>query len=101
MLNDRELLELAALSANVSGRFVDNEPIQGDFHTGIWSDLWGTCWNPLEDDRDAFRLAVRLGVSINPPTGEHDNSKYYYTRRAIVLAAAEIGKKIKDAAPNA
>jgi hypothetical protein len=66
-------------------------------------------WNPLTDDGDALRLAVKLGVQItivldgddgdHPPqtmvdwaTEEHGNDSYAATRRAIVRAAAEIGK---------
>lgn len=71
-------------------------------------------WNPLEDDGDALRLAVKLGlcVAIFPkdhetmvgyPKGEHDGGNiieshnsdpFAATRRAIVMAAAEIGRKM-------
>lgn len=71
----------------------------------------GFAWNPLEDDGDALRLAVMLRFSVdsysvrmdgantyvggsdgylaNEPHGKDANSA---TRRAIVRAAAEIGK---------
>jgi len=73
-------------------------------------------WNPLEDDGDALRLAVALGINISPvvlsyphrtlvgyalPGRErkvgtvefiHGDDPYAATRRAIVRAAAEIGK---------
>ena len=76
-----------------------------------------TCkvWNPLKDDGDAFRLAVKLGISFGvsgkyvgarwqpqgnaylEPTGipcfEIGEDPYAATRRAIVLAAVEIGKQ--------
>lgn len=62
-------------------------------------------WNPLHDDGDALRLAVKLritphidgnlteaestsGFCIEP----HFDDPYAATRRAIVRAAAEIGK---------
>ena len=74
-------------------------------------------WNPITNDGDALRLACDLGLRVFPiariqsgavcsavgsATGERlsevaDASldTYTATRRAIVLAAAEIGKQIK------
>ena len=66
-------------------------------------------WNPLTDDGDALRLAVKLGISVlySDFTGEAEarwNRGAYRlteygpddplaaTRRAIVRAAAEIGR---------
>jgi hypothetical protein len=66
-------------------------------------------WNPLTDDGDALRLAVKLGVQVtiildgddgdhSPKTmvdwatEEHLNDPYAATRRAITRAAAQIGK---------
>jgi hypothetical protein len=68
-----------------------------------------TTWNPLKDDGDALRLAVKLGVQITIildgddgdhfpqtmvdwATEEHLNDPYAATRRAIVRVAAETGK---------
>lgn len=73
------------------------------------------CWNPLTDDGDALRLAVDLEmtvsllryntvrVEVQPisgwPTADHTkvlelrDDKHAATRRAIVLAAAEIGRE--------
>ena len=54
MNTDRELLELAAKAAGLNysfeyGCYFDDEYEQG-------------CdWNPLDDDGDALRLAVKLG----------------------------------------
>lgn len=45
---DRELLELAAKAAGI--------PI-------VWMETTGR-WNPLEDDGDALRLAVKLNMDI-------------------------------------
>lgn len=109
---DRELLELAAKAAGKYGlRYVDNEPIQGSYRTGLWCDFEDQCWNPLTDNGDAFRLAVKLKMDIRPSEeiqainiwsyfldrwiGEFydgDNDPYAATRRAIVRAAAEIGR---------
>jgi hypothetical protein len=74
---------------------------------------WPHDWNPLEDDGDALRLAVKLGIAIQlhpswvyaramPPNDPYDwreitegwgNTKdpLAATRRAIVRAAASIG----------
>ena len=109
-MTDRELLELAAKAAEVKGfRYVNNEPIQGGYRTGLWSDLYEDCWNPLTDDGDALRLAVKLGLFIQINTasatawkwrGENwfEQASDYAddmdstTRRAITRAAAEIGR---------
>jgi len=53
--------------------------------------VYGEEWNPLEDDGDAFRLAVRLRIEvIHDVTSLGDPFLAY--RRAIVRAAAEIGR---------
>ena len=96
-MTDRELLELAAKAAG------QERSVAGD----LWSNARGTLWNPLTDDGDALRLAVQLklefewwknGVAIGredmppPPIECTDTDPYAATRRAIVRAAAEIGK---------
>jgi hypothetical protein len=98
---DRELLELAAKAAEYR---MTPEKFVGDY--------WlkdGHIWNPLDDDGDALRLAVKLGLNImlmpdcaEPwvdvcgPESEADelygDNPYAATRRAIVRAAAEIVK---------
>jgi hypothetical protein len=111
-MTDRELLELAAKAAGLrldqlSGRGVRRE-----------ADGQPVYWNPLTDNADAFRLAVKLGIDVSfplyrkpdPPTvhaGRYwdtyvscwypfeerkGDDPYAATRRAIVRAAAEIGK---------
>lgn len=60
-------------------------------------------WNPLEDDGDALRLAVKLNITVDPKylyKGPWDGGgtlcdPYEATRRAIVRAAAEIEKVLK------
>jgi hypothetical protein len=71
-------------------------------------------WNPLTDDGDALRLAVKLGMKIYPgeayPWNEEyadwpiqfgcavdedeEPDSYAATRRAIVRAAASIGETL-------
>jgi hypothetical protein len=87
-MTDRELLELAAKASDIHyDMYVEKTYIQGAERTGLWNELWEYCWNPLTDDGDALRLAVKLGVNV-----QFFTDQYAATRRAIVLAAAEIGK---------
>ncbi|EJT5133586.1 hypothetical protein [Pseudomonas aeruginosa] len=110
-MNDRTLLELAARAAGIKARwFRVNQWRQVGGHTMRTGqeDVFGTHhskpWNPLTDDGDALRLAVLLNLEIHSPqsdptvmfrTAEHD--VFYQDtciRRAIVRAAAEIGKSM-------
>jgi hypothetical protein len=97
-MTDRELLELAAKAAGyvLMGHTQDERK----FCVG------GREWNPLTDDADALRLAVKLGLIVEcgrawisrhgPMFGEDVlPDPYAATRRAIVRAAAEIGKEMK------
>ena len=72
-----------------------------------------TTWNPLTDDGDALRLAVKLELIVEQLDGDcaqamnfhkwdvcefcfyKDGDPYAATRRAIVRAAAAIGKEMK------
>lgn len=118
-MNDRELLELAAKAAGYDLYATWSE--FGYFEGFRIGSINGDQWNPLTDDGDALRLAVRLGLDIlftpedveviadqhakedggetvAPWAGESWTLKqqdpYAATRRAIVRAAAEIGKAI-------
>lgn len=109
-MTDRELLELAAKAAGIYRDALDCE----------WYDPYGFVrpdWNPLYDDGDALRLAVKLKLSIDTnwynsdpcwftdksiaasfdsvEEENHNGDPYAATRRAIVRAAAEIGKGMK------
>lgn len=105
--NDRELLELAAKAAGIE---LDNAPR----YNGWLTTAGGARWNPLTSDGDALRLAVKLRLEIdhNHPqdndgwvmalengkmagpteTVDGESGRFAATRRAIVRAAAEIGK---------
>ena len=101
-MNDRELLELAAKAAGYDGVYGDNEHPGGE---GIFTSDFEV-WNPLTDDGDALRLAVKLKMRVDiggsvvvafitDDAQHHEDftdSHYSATRRAIVRAAAEIGK---------
>ena len=109
-MTDRELLELAAKAAgytsNGYGEMACGSPcllIKDTDFTGMWA--------PLTDDGDALRLAVRLSIDVqhfidsrmieawkhpHQACGEdYGADPYAATRRAIVRAAAEIGKGMK------
>ena len=111
MKTDRELLELAAKAA---GLRIDKSPYSGGGAGNNGFDLLGNAmldwhnnvrWNPLTDDGDALRLAVKLRMDVvfganyaivngdvQDPTVNNAGDPYAATRRAIVRAAAEIGK---------
>lgn len=97
-MNDRELLELAAKAV---GHQID--PIDAMHEPDDWA-----CWNPLTDDGDALRLAAKLLLNVLSSeaciVAEDEQGveciEYMYGpedyasgwRRAIVRAAAEIGR---------
>lgn len=110
-MNDKEQLELAAKAAGVVGIYYESaNPI----HTGIFAGSTNRYWNPLLDDGDALRLAVTLGLNVGiypvsdktitecfAPGGRHVKIEVFHggaaliaTRKAIVRAAAEIGKGV-------
>lgn len=97
---DRELLELAAKAAG--HRVIGSHSAKG---LALDEDSDGY-WNPLTDDGDALRLAVKLEFDfrifiggatvvcheIDEEIKEHGSDPYAATRGAIVRAAAEIGR---------
>ena len=121
-MEDREMLELAAKAAGNEWRWY-GAPLGPLFqiktHNGIW-----IFWDPLSNDGDALRLAVKLGLVVHvwlhdegvsvaeslehgmAPEDEDSDSWFFEctdshggdankaTRRAIVRAAAEIGKQM-------
>ena len=92
MKTDRELLELAAkASGELTASWYGNDA----YFDGVLSR-----WNPLNDDGDALRLAVKLGLFMRAavreiPRDEYDAEPYAATRRAITRAAAAIGEGMK------
>lgn len=145
MKTDRELLELAAKAFGITGwqskhgywnmkgfsgedvvccnNWPNFDPNTGRKLDPTFADaVLELNWNPLEDDGDALRLAVKLGLTI---CNEHESAGVVYctqsftddlpevrsgfagdpagitpqdyiaTRRAIVLAAAAIGEAMQ------
>jgi len=107
-VTDRELLELAAKAADYDVTY------ETGYLTFFRQDIVGRpIWNPLTDDGDALRLAVKLKMDIRPSEELQTihiwsdvldrwikefygdtNDPYAATRRAIVRVAAEIGKEM-------
>ena len=110
-MTDRELLELAAKAAGYHWPLVWPHPSPVDVPHD---------WNPLTDDGDALRLAIKCGISVlqfpacigigwpqnglpasligfDPPYEDISSGQDVLaaTRRAIVRAAAEIGRNMK------
>jgi hypothetical protein len=126
-MTDRELLKFAAKAAGLRVGFEPNGVERGRYdlywsyarNQLYWHGKTAGCeypepvsWNPLTDDGDALRLAVKVGMrdyfgievqerctqcsAFEPwehcEFEEHGTDPYAATRRAIVRAAAEIGK---------
>jgi hypothetical protein len=99
-MTDIELLELAAKASELP-----ECGWMGPAFMYVKDDTF-TDWNPLTDDGDALRLAVKLSLDIHvdsnlteviylgATTEAHLNDPYAATRRAIVRAAAKIGKTL-------
>jgi hypothetical protein len=98
-MTDKELLELSAKAAGIRLEWGGETWMPPNQH-----------WNPLTNDGDALRLAVKLNMGISIPIHqtikadvvcfsdsrvnirEEGNDPYAATRRAIVRVAAEIGR---------
>ena len=108
-MTDKELLELAAKAAGYRIKRKSR-----DYGLVIWNEKSEPIfWNPLTEDGDALRLAVKLHMCLdtfdvdekehtvawktlsNECRENHNDDPYTATRRAIVRAAAEIGKEMK------
>lgn len=90
-MTDKELLELAANAAEIDIQwFKHANGTTGGPYVG------NSGWNPLTNDGDALRLAVKLGIDVGDAQfrwyDKTSTDPYAATRRAIVCAAAEIGK---------
>lgn len=103
VMSDRKLLEMAGKAAGYSIKFV---AVIGECSK---KDINARPWNPLENDGDALRLAVKLGISLeliplhDSVMAHIDNENHSFSsteamdefgaRRAIVQVAAYIGSK--------
>jgi hypothetical protein len=112
-MTDRELLEAAAKAAGIHWENWTPTVFAGEAELREWP--YG--WNPLADDGDALRLAVKLkfkvtigwdnptlvtvewierhedGWAVKELEGGQENDPLAATRRAIVRAAAALGER--------
>lgn len=120
-MDDRGLLELAAKAVGLV--LIDWNDNWFDYGPGYRYETetgWRELWNPLTDDGDALRLAIKLNIEIRPDAqvfetctaymvgayGYNERELWYEdengdartddpmtaTRRAIVRSAAKIGE---------
>jgi hypothetical protein len=104
-MTDRELLEAAAKAAGIEFGWIHDTP-------RIRAEMGWSPWNPLTNSGDAFELAVKLRLTLNCSydevaiAGQEFTQKEVFlerngedplaaTRRAIIRAAAEIGRSMK------
>lgn len=104
-MTDKELIELAAKAAGITGTWHRSGYVA---YSG-WS---GSIFDPLNDDGDAFRLAVKLKIKFERhiahpfvaafATGivgrfeeQEGEDACSATRRAITRSAAQIGKEVE------
>jgi len=112
-MTDRELLEKAAKAAGiVVDDWTGDTPRVVEMFRGYFPNYYE--WNPLTDDGDALRLAVKLHLALlfpmlgdtfpqvgagqvgSPTAAKMENAHpdpYAATRRAIVRAAASLAKE--------
>lgn len=123
-MTNKILLKLAAKAAGIALYWAEDDPecdwVQGSYpripNNQVLEKWTWKIWNPLTDDGDALRLAVKLGLDIIQHSELKDgrlevavfhgakglellpygDDPYAATRRAIVRAAAEIGKTAAD-----
>lgn len=111
-LDNQRLLEMAAKAA---GLRIDKSPFNGGGRGNTGFDMDGNAmldwhngiqWNPLKNDGDALRLAVKLEMKVEIENhtaravtmhGDHEafqtlSNPLAATRRAIVRAASALGE---------
>jgi len=125
-MDDIELLEFAAKACGYKYSFGYSNDESLAIRYGMTKALWVEdldedsddhtfYWNPLEDDAQAFKLFVKLGMNVSiygdcanvflfSPNGwyskqselynKYNDDRYAATRRAIVRTAAEIGRRM-------
>ena len=106
-MSDEELLRYAAKAME----YVEPHSYRPKTNCLLWvgKESGAATWRPFHDNAEAFEMMVKLGIDVTfddievqafPPDGiggfcemvKENNDPYAATRRAIVKAAAEIGK---------
>ena len=117
-MTDKELLERAAKAAGIEiyestdGTMQNRPVLVFSAGGGMGTMPYEEQWNPLREDAQALRLAVKLKMMLDDVTKGYmrghivavsdggtcyeprEPDPYAATRRAIVRAAAEIGKSL-------
>lgn len=112
-MSDLELMELAAKAAGIAvrrGRVWQSDMLFREIPRPSSPLVSNVEWNPLADDGDALRLAVKLAMYVALDNAAREvvacaaegsvvkercgDDPYAATRRAIVRAAAEIGQQM-------
>lgn len=97
-MSDRAMLELAAKAIGIPVTPCCHIPSGGMW---VFESPVDRFWNPLHEDGDAFRLAVNLSLfdsghfmkfRLEETRANPARNDFVINRRAIVRAAAEIGK---------
>lgn len=111
-MEDKQMVELAAKAAGISGGWGDKYLVGSDEVdcTDLWFEDTEECfvWDPRGDDGASLRLAVAIGACIQPKgfgvevwlfeerissgVVEYGNDPFAATRLAILKVAAERGK---------
>ena len=112
-MSDRKLLELAAKAAGMELDYTIRPDKKAFYHSerNALALVDGGWFAPLTDDGDALRLAVKLRIDVDyylaDVQAKHDEIDPVFelfsehtdplaaTRRAIVRAAAEIGRQMQ------
>lgn len=111
---DKELLELAAKAAGLNLDWDSYTAMNLHRPMASFGEANWFAWNPLTDDGDALRLAVKLGMKVYPGEAypwreeyadwpiqfgcavdeDEEPDPYAATRLAVVRAAASIGEQL-------
>jgi len=102
-MNDRELLEMAAKALGIQVEWRNNPDEAGcECLAQVVDGVFQSWWMPLDDDGDAFRLMVKFrmwqdcddNICCVEDPDDYNGDENAATRRAIVRAAAQIGRSI-------
>lgn len=93
-MTDQELLEKAA---KASGIKIDKSEVNGGGRGNTGFDMMGNAvldwhnhkkWNPLTDDGDALRLAVKLQITLTP--GDIKCAAQWWVRPGMIILASVV-----------
>ena len=102
-MNDKELLEAAARAAGIEIEQRYEEPAK---FRGLLLKAWKApnapaFWNPLTNDGDALRLAVKLGLQITPYPIYTEPKHSVLVRKALLPGDDDESRSVEIIAPYA